>query len=486
MGSVRLLIGIEIILDTTEILENIVMHSVKDIIFTLSREGILTSLNTEFESMLGLTRGECLRKSWTEFLYPDDITDAEIYIQNLIAGQSSPIKELRFLTKNGDCKIFILKATINEKSEKVKEIIVVAHDITENKRTEQRIQMFAHTITSMHECVVITDLKQRIIFVNPAFTETYGYPEQKIIGSESIRLFSSNTPNDIVKAIYEETLINGWQGEMTHARSTGDEFPVMLSTSAIYNQNSKPIACALIIRDRTEQNRLEEQIKNAILQREEDLRQFTYSLQHAQEEERKHLSRELHDALGQMVTLIQINLERSLNQTQKDKKNELINNALAVTQGVLTRLHEIALLLRPPVMDDFGLKETIETYLRDFETKTGILIEFNFMIDAFSISKEISVCIFRILQEAMTNVSKHSGADIVDVRLWNEENQIMFMIEDHGSGFTDISSSKRKNSLGLLGMRERAELLGGTFSLTTNLGSGTKILVSLPIDPRIA
>ncbi|MBI1805218.1 MAG: PAS domain S-box protein [Ignavibacteriae bacterium] len=465
----------------SEIAMRIAMDSAKDIIFTISPEGTITSLNTVFESVTGSSRGECLRKPLTQFLHPDDVPDVQHCVREVIAGRTQPIKEFRLLTKTGECRICGFETTVHDKAERAKEILVIARDVTEEKRAEQRIQMFAHTITSMHECVVITDRKHRIIFINPAFVAAYGYREEDIIGKEARILSPPESESVAGSIISKEMLEGGWHGEIIHIKSTGEIFPVMVSTSTIFDPHGTPIAFALISRDITEQRQLRQQLDDAARQREEDLQRFALSVQRAHEEERQRLSRDLHDDLGQVVTLVRIDLERAMSAEHEEKRKELINHALNAAQGVLARIHEIAVLLRPPIIDDFGLKEAIETYLEDFESKTGIATESSVRIGTENIPKEISTGIYRILQEALTNVSKHSGATSVHIQLESTNNCVKLSVEDEGCGFTYATSPKKRKPLGLLGMKERAELMGGTFTLETSRGQGTKIHIVVPI-----
>ena len=455
-----------------------------DIIFTLSADGVITSLNPMVEKITGASRSELLRKSILDFIHADDIPLVQHCLREVLRGKPQPVDEFRLRTRADDWRIVKFTTTLQSWGVIAKDILVVARDITEAKRAEQRMVMYAHTITSMHECVVITDLQQKIIFVNPAFVAAYGFNEQDIIGKETTLLLSPSNPEPPGDIMRRALSSEGWHGELLHVRSTGEEFPVMVSTSSICDKQGKLIAWAMMTRDITDQKRMQEQLETTARQREEDLKHFAQSVQDAHEEERQRLSRDLHDDLGQVVTLIRINLERAVNTGEGGMQKQLIQHALSAAQNVLARIHEIAVLLRPPVIDDFGLREAIETYLEDFELKTGIRTESRLTFRNTAIPEGISTGVYRILQEALTNVSKHSGAASVRIELESEAGQITLLVEDHGRGFDYGGSSKMSKSLGLLGMRERTELMNGAFTLDSSPGLGTKIRAIIPLPPK--
>lgn len=454
--------------------------SAKDVIFTMGKGGLITSLNTEFEKLTGWSRKECLRKSFGILVHPDDSFDASGYVEEAASGEPQPPRVLRVMTKTGESRIVELTPAPQTENGRFAGVLVVARDITVRKLNEQQLQMLGHTITSMNECVVITDLRNNIIFVNPAFSKTYGYSEEEILGKQVAVLRPADAPSETDAAIIRETLGGGWQGEIVNLRRNGERFPVLVSTSAILDREGKPIALASIARDITEQKRLQEQLEESSRQRERDLQRFALSLQRAQEEERQRLSRDLHDDLGQLVTLIRIDLERALQTGRGEQKDDLVHHALRTIQETLARIHEIAVLLRPPVIDDFGLKEAIETYLLDFESKTGIHTVSRMAFDSTPVPKEICTGVYRILQEALTNVSRHSGAGSVGVDLRCGDGKISLSVSDEGAGF-DYGEARAGQSLGLLGMRERIELMHGTFSLVTSPGEGTSIAITVPL-----
>lgn len=218
-----------------------------------------------------------------------------------------------------------------------------------------------------------------------------------------------------------------------------------------------------------------------IAESEARLRALSSRLLAAQEEERRSLSRMLHDELGQSVTAIALNLKSALRHCSDEETEPLLRRAVEDTDGVLSSLHEIATRVRPSVLDDLGLEDAFESYVSEFEERTGVSVETELHLPSEGIPGTVGENLYRILQEALSNVSAHAGTDAAHVRLVAKGGGIELTIEDEGRGF-DPATLKGSSRLGILGMRERVELLRGRFILRTAPGRGTKILIRLSLS----
>jgi signal transduction histidine kinase len=209
------------------------------------------------------------------------------------------------------------------------------------------------------------------------------------------------------------------------------------------------------------------------------LRTLSARLITAQEEERRGISRDLHDELGQVVTAVTLDLQRAGQAADAGKKDELIGRALHGTGCLLERIHEISARVRPPMLDDLGLKDAVQSLLSDYEQRTGIVAREDLRFEHRAVPAAVSENVYRILQEALTNVSRHAGAAEVSVSLHVTPERVALVVCDAGVGFDPAARDGKR--LGILGMRERAELLGGTFAVTTEPGKGTEVRVVIPI-----
>jgi signal transduction histidine kinase len=209
------------------------------------------------------------------------------------------------------------------------------------------------------------------------------------------------------------------------------------------------------------------------------LRNLSAQLMTAQEEERRSIARDLHDEMGQVVTAMTLDLQRAAGASDSEKKNDLISRALHGAQRLLDTIHEIAARIRPSLLDDLGLKDAVQSFLSEYEHHTGIVVSSDLMFEPNEVPANVSENLYRIMQEALTNVAKHAQASAVSVSIIALKNRIGLTVRDNGIGFALAGVDGKR--LGLLGMRERAELLNGVFTVQSEAGKGTQISVELPI-----
>ncbi len=216
-----------------------------------------------------------------------------------------------------------------------------------------------------------------------------------------------------------------------------------------------------------------------IAESESRLRQLSNMLLAAQESERRSISRELHDEIGQQVTAIALDLRSLQRHRSAAPVADRLDRLSADVDAILRGLHAIAARVRPAVLDDLGLRDALESLVEDFEGRHGIAVDTRLDIDTGRVSKTVGENVYRIVQEALTNASRHAETDEATVVVETEADRIRLAVSDPGRGF-DLGAVAA-GRLGLLGMRERAELLGGHFSLQSTPGGGTRIAVTIPL-----
>ena len=220
-----------------------------------------------------------------------------------------------------------------------------------------------------------------------------------------------------------------------------------------------------------------------LLTQREDLRQMAERVVTAQEEERKRLSRELHDDLGQALIAHALSLQNL--QLELPLQPELLNSRLDIliadTHQTINRMHRLAHDIRPTLLDTLGLRSALETYCREFSFRTGIPVIFEADLKLPDMPDVYSITLYRILQEALTNVIKHSQARQVWVELYIEEQNIALTIQDNGIGFT-IEEDNSRNGIGITSLRERLTLVGGALVISSSSTKGTIISARLPLE----
>ena len=233
--------------------------------------------------------------------------------------------------------------------------------------------------------------------------------------------------------------------------------------------------------------RLEREIHRQRLaetQNRHDLERLSARLVDAQEQERRNLARELHDEVGQALTAIKMSVGVALRTPgTHPRASSALEEARSVAETTLQGVRDLSQLLHPSMLDDFGLPETLAAYLRSFSKRTGIRAQFSHDGGDDRMPPDVEVGLYRIVQEALTNVARHSGAVSCSVSLQRSNDVVELIVEDAGRGIT-VSGAEARRGLGLMGMRERAQALNGRFVLSNRVEGGTRIVVTLPIGPR--
>jgi len=213
----------------------------------------------------------------------------------------------------------------------------------------------------------------------------------------------------------------------------------------------------------------------------EQLRQLAKHLQLIREEERSHMSREIHDELGQQLTGLKMNLAWLKKKTQENSKEvtDKMQDTLDLVDHTVKTVRRIASRLRPSMLDDLGLLPTMEWHSEEFEKRYQIKSVLHCNRSELHVSQEQATAIFRIYQEGLTNVAKHSGASLVQTIINVDENCIQISITDNGRGI-DSHYQKDNLTLGLLGIEERVIMLGGSFEILSEIQNGTTLLVKIP------
>ena len=210
------------------------------------------------------------------------------------------------------------------------------------------------------------------------------------------------------------------------------------------------------------------------------LRTLSRRLLDAQEEERRSLSRVLHDELGQTLTAIALDLKLASRRITDEETARSLTRAVEQTEELLKGLHDLATRVRPSVLDDLGFESALESLVEDSAERTGLAVDLSLPAPMSDLSRVVAENVYRIVQEGLANVAQHAGTDAARVALRSHEGELEIVIEDRGRGF-DPALLETSSRLGLLGMRERVELLDGTFSLTSAPGAGTRIDARLPL-----
>lgn len=224
------------------------------------------------------------------------------------------------------------------------------------------------------------------------------------------------------------------------------------------------------------------QATQELLESRQQLRELSWHIEEMREEERKHIARELHDELGQVVTVLRIDLMQLA--TRGDLSVQEIRSKLLETIGTLDQVADtvrsISENLRPGMLDMLGLAAATAHHVEKFIATTQLHCKVAMNREEFNIPPKIATAVFRILQESLTNVARHANANEVEVQLAELSNNLILVVQDDGCGIQETPASSRRG-FGMMGMRERVELLSGQFLIESSDGKGTRIEASIPL-----
>ena len=216
------------------------------------------------------------------------------------------------------------------------------------------------------------------------------------------------------------------------------------------------------------------------------MRLLSRQLLSAQEEERKKISRELHDVIGQTLTGINVRLA-SLEKSGHDRSTKTLERKIARTQALVQHsvqiVHRFARELRPTALDDLGLIPALHTFMKNFRQETGIHVSLSAFAAVEQVNGDKRTVLYRVAQEALTNMARHAQASRAEVEIQKVDGAICMRIKDNGKGFRQeqVLHANKAKRLGLLGMRERLEMVGGKFSVASVPGKGTVVLAQVPL-----
>jgi len=340
---------------------------------------------------------------------------------------------------------------------------------------------YHQTIDSVMDAIVAVDASHNILLFNPAAELMFGRSKQDMIGQPLSQLVPERAREahvmhmDRFMCTQGESRAMASHIEITGLRADGTEFPIESTISQTLIEG-KPQLTA-VLRDITQRRRAEEELREMNRQ----LRSLSASLQAVREQERTRIAMELHDDLGQQLTGLKLELSwlggrlkegRQATSDEVGAMRRLLDDAIASVRRIATEL-------RPLILDDLGFGEAVAWQTAEFAKRSGIDITLDLQAQELVKDDVLATALFRIVQESLTNVVRHSGASSVQVRLATDGNDLVLTVHDNGTG---IATGARPGSgIGLVSMRERATALGGHLKIAGVPGAGTTIEVTLPL-----
>jgi len=369
----------------------------------------------------------------------------------------------------------------------------------EHRQTQQALQekekMLNGITASIGEGILVLNDGGRLLFMNPAAERLLGWTESELFYREVYPIIHTQQPDGarlpepglMALGVLREGEVHRAEDDIFWSKD-GTPIPVSIVASAIM-ENGKAIASVIAFQDISRRKQTEWNL----LESRKQLRELSSHLQTVREEERTRIARELHDELGQMLMGVKLDakwLANRLSGAQPEVTGK-VDAMSRLIDETLDAMRRVAADLRPTMLDDLGLAAAVEWLTEDFAERTGIHIQLDMDMEEgqcdcpqaeCGLDAKVATAAFRIVQECLTNVARHAQAGHVLVSLDCYKGKLMLLLSDNGKGIPADHKNKR-NSYGMIGMRERAHDLGGTFDVFSIPGDGVAVVAVLPVQP---
>ncbi len=465
------------------------------IVVAVGKEARYVFANPEFSRMLGYPAEELIGGSFRDFVAPEELAKIGARYERLKAGERLPAwHETIFVRKDGTrVPVEVTDAEIGWNGEPA--VFAIVRDVSERVRADETLreseENFRALADNANDSIIVAVEPERHAYANRPAAEMIGYTVEELL---------AKTPRDIVHPDEYPKL-----AERLRKRLAGENVPTRYATvvrhkdgrlvpvevtAARTTWRGRP-ASIVVTRDMTERRQAEEE-RAALYQQN---RALLRRLLDVQEEERKGLAQEIHDDLGQSLTAIMTNARLIAKNCPKCQPAyvEAAREIVSIADGVYDSVQRMSRRLRPSALDDLGLMDALRTMVETSPLKrAGVDFTISFGGELYGLEDPVNIALYRILQECLTNIAKHSGADHVTIALRRTSGgagpdgegdckgeTVSLVIEDNGRGIDSAGASK---GLGLIGIRERVETLGGEFRLFSGPGKGTSVRVALPVS----
>ena len=463
-----------------------IIDTIPSLAWTLRPDGIVDFYNQRWLDYAG----EGAIENPNGIIHPEDFPGAiKAWLLNMTT-ESSYEDEMRLRRADGEYRWFLVRtAPLRDEKGNIIKWYGISIDIEDHKRVQDELrsayQRLSYHVENTPLAIIEFDKDLFIKRWSKRAEEIFGWKTSEALGknvydSDFSIIYKEDIP--AVEPINEQLMAGTVDNNLSLNRNYNKEGKVIYCewyNSVLRDEDNNVITILSLVLDVSERKKAEETLQKSY----DEIRRLTDHLQKIREEERVYIAREIHDELGQQLTAIKMDvawIDKKTSEETTDIKLKL-KNIIGLLDGSNQSIKRILSELRPLALDDNNLLDALELLRMQFIENTGIYVKFTMAEKVIKVPGPIATCIFRICQEAFTNITRHSHAQNVYNSIKIIEKNIILVIEDDGIGFDEISEINKK-SFGILGMRERVLSLNGKFELISSMGNGTKIKVRLPYE----
>ena len=457
-----------------------VVEDQTEVISRFTADGAYTFVNDIFCRIFGKASEELVGSRWHPDVFPEDLSLVEESLGTMSLSHPVVVIENRIKSSSGDVRwMQFVNRGFFDTDGRLVETQSVGRDITDRKRVEEALreseEKFRSIFDQSLDAIFLTEPDGIIIDANPAACKIFGMTVQEFCRLGRAGIIDQNDPR-LPLALEERKQTGKVNTELTHIRMNGERFPAEVSSVIVPGDRPRSFVMA---KDISERKRAEELMADL----HQKLRDLSEHLQTVVEQEHLAIARDIHDELGQYLTILKLDLEWIENRIPADS-GDLSERVREMRESIVqltTTVQRIAADLRPPLLDNVGLSAAIEWYIDEFKKRSGLECFAMLNENIEPLSQKVSTAVMRIVQEGLTNVARHAKATEVTVSLCERSGNLFLEISDNGRGITPEQKSSPK-AYGLMGMQERARICRGDMIISGQPGCGTMLQITIPLD----
>jgi PAS domain S-box-containing protein len=400
---------------------------------------------------------------------------------------------------------------IRDKDGTIVGVVNFFHDITERKRAERATGMLAAIVDSSDDAIISKNLDGTITTWNKSAERIFGYTAEEAIGRQITMIIPPDRMDEertILERLRRGERVDHF--ETVRVRRDGTPLDISLTISPVKDGDGRIVGASKVGRDFTERKRAQEELRASeerlrvlaiglenkvrvrthqleqrneeVLQQSEQLRELSSRLLQTQDDERRRIARDLHDSAGQVVTALGMHLASITQRALKPEVRKAAQESLEMVRELSKEIRTVSYLLHPPLLEENGLSGAIQWYIQGLTERSDLKIDLHIPKDFGRLSDDTEVAVFRIVQECLTNIHRHSGSKTATIRLSNDGTDVSLEIQDEGKGIPAeklAGIQTQRSGVGIAGIRERVRHLNGVMNIQSN-SKGTKVSVTIP------